>query len=198
MKRLLIVLIALSIGATAQGPTGSGLSPKEVVESVWKRATEGKLLTPEGWNQTSRLLVKHEAFPPRASIRVVSNNWGVDHYTSNGDTAEVDMGYMEAGIIDATLKYSQPPRSRSQKAVVVFHLVYAPTHWTMFASDGQKITGKEERIGPSEWQIQDSIGLPWTTVNTAIRYVLEKREHATDPGIRKNADETLGRLLKLH
>jgi hypothetical protein len=35
-------------------------------------------------------------------------------------------------------------------------------------------------------------------VNTAIRYVLEKREKATDPVIRKNADETLARLLKLH
>ena len=199
MKRLLIALIAFSlIRATAQSPTGSGLSPKDVVERLWKDATEGKLLTPEGWNEASPLFVKHEAFPANSSVQIVSNDWGVDHFSVSGDTAEVDMGYAEAGIVDATLKYSPPPRTRSQKTAMVFHLVFAPTHWTMFKSDGKEITGKEERTGPMEWQIQEPVCLPWTTVNTAIRYVLEKRENATDPAIRKNADETLGRLLKLH
>jgi hypothetical protein len=73
---------------------------------------------------------------------------------------------------------------------MVFHLVFALAHWTMFKSDRKEITGKEERRGPMEWQIQEPVSLPWTTVNTAIRYVLEKRENATDPAIRKNAEET--------
>jgi hypothetical protein len=49
-----------------------------------------------------------------------------------------------------------------------------------------------------EWQIQEPADPPWTMVNTAIRYVLEKRKKAIDPAIRKNTDETLRRLLKLH
>jgi hypothetical protein len=81
---------------------------------------------------------------------------------------------------------------------MVYHLVFAATHWTMFKSDGKALTAKEERPGPEEWQIKGPVGLPWTTVNTAIRYVLEKREKATDPLIRMNGDETLARLLKLH
>jgi hypothetical protein len=131
-------------------------------------------------------------------VRIVSNNWGVEHSSVSNATAEVDMEYTDAGTVDASLKYSPPPRTGSYKTATVFHLVFVPTHWTMFKSDGKTITGKEERTGPFEWQIQEPVGLPWTTVNTAIRYVLEKREEATDPVIRKNADETLPRLLKLH
>ncbi len=198
MKRLLIVLIMCSIvGATAQSPMGSGLSPKDVVERLWKEATEGKLLTPDGWSQTSRFFVQHNAFPANGSLRIVSNYWGVDHSSVSNDTAEVDMEYADAGTVDASLMYSPPRSSGSYKTAMVFHLVFAPTHWTMFKSDGKVITGKEERTGPMEWQIQDAAGLPWTTVNTAIRYVLEKREKSTDPVIRKNADETIARLLML-
>jgi hypothetical protein len=41
-------------------------------------------------------------------------------------------------------------------------------------------------------------GSPWTTVNTAIRYVPEMRTKTADPGIEKNADQTLAELMKLH
>jgi len=37
----------------------------------------------------------------------------------------------------------------------------------------------------------------WTTLNTAIRYVLEKRKAMSDPIARKNADQTLSKLLKM-
>jgi hypothetical protein len=69
-----------------------------------------------------------------------------------------------------------------------------PTPFPVFQADGKG----EERPGSVEWQIREPMGLPWTTVNTAIRYVLEKREKATDSAIRKNADETIARLLKWH
>jgi hypothetical protein len=63
MKRLLIALIVSSlVGATAHSLMGSGLSPKEVVEQLWKEGTEGELLTPAGWNKASRLFVKHDTF----------------------------------------------------------------------------------------------------------------------------------------
>jgi hypothetical protein len=39
---------------------------------------------------------------------------------------------------------------------------------------------------------------PATLLNTAVRYVLERRERSKDPVIIKNADETLSHLLKLH
>jgi hypothetical protein len=100
--------------------------------------------------------------------------------------------------VDASLRYTPPPKTEFYKTAVVYHLILAPTHWTMFKADGKVITGTEERTGPDEWQIQEPAGLPWTTVNTAVRYVLERRERSKDQVIRKNADETLSRLLKLH
>jgi hypothetical protein len=50
--------------------------------------------------------------------------------------------------------------------------------------------------GPRAWQIEGPQGAPWTTVNTAIRYVLEMRAKAKDPQIKRNADDTIGQLLK--
>ena len=52
--------------------------------------------------------------------------------------------------------------------------------------------------GPAAWQIEKTPALAWTTVNTAIRYVLEMRIKTNDPSIKKNADETLEKLLKRH
>jgi hypothetical protein len=48
------------------------------------------------------------------------------------------------------------------------------------------------------WKVKGSPGDPWTTVNTAIRYALEMREKATHPAIKKNADQTIAKLLRLH
>jgi len=148
--------------------------------------------------ESSRLFVQHDPFPTNGAVRIVSNGWGVDHSAVSNDTAEVDMEYADAGTIDASLSYSPPPRSEAYKTALVFHLVLAPTHWTMFRTDGKAITSKEERTGPTEWQIEEPAGLPWTTVNTAIRYVLEMRDKSTDPVIERNADDTLAKLLKLH
>ena len=199
MKRLFIVLVAvLALRVSAQSPLGSGLSPTSLVERLWKEATEGELLTPDGWNRASRFFVHHDTFAENSVLRVVSNNWGIEHSSVHNDSAEVVLEYWEAGTVDASLRYTPPTKTDFYKNAVVYHLILAPTHWTMFKSDGKVITGKEERTGPDEWQIKEPTGLPWTTVNTAVRYVLEKREKSKDPVIRKNADETLARLLKLH
>ena len=137
-------------------------------------------------------------FPGNNTIRVVSNDWAVGPSSVSNDTAEVDVGYTDAESVDSSLRYSAPPKTSAYKTAIVFHLVFAPTKLTMFKSDGKTITGKEEREGPTEWQIKEPAGTPWTTVNTAIQYVLEKREKSTDPAIRRNADATLAQLLHLH
>jgi hypothetical protein len=194
MNRLLIALIACSvIGAAAQSQLGPD-SPRDVVDQVWKRATEGELLRADGWSHASQFYLQHDDFPVNSPVRIVSNYWGVEHSSVSNNTAEVDLAYTDAGTVDASLKYSPPPRAKYCKTGLIFRLVFAPTHRTMIKSDGTR----EERPSYPDWQIKEPIGLPWTTVNTAIRYVLEKREKTTDPVIRKNADETLARLLKWH
>jgi hypothetical protein len=203
MKRLLIfallaVLDALAASGQAQAPTLSGISPRERVEQIWKLATEGELLTPEGWRRYSGFLLHPEPPPGNKVIRVVSNYWGVQAVLAKGSDMEVTVDYAEAGQIDSKLRYTPPPPTPFAGTGLIYHFVLAPTHWTMLMSDGKVVTGKEERTGPADWYITGSPGLPWTTVNTAIRYVLEMRQKTTDPVVKKNADQTLAKLMKLH
>jgi len=81
------------------------------------------------------------------------------------------------------------------KTGFLYHLVGVPAYSTMYSSDG-KVSKKP--VGARFWQIQGPPGAPWTTVNTAIRYVLEMRAKTADPVIKKNADQTLAELMKLH
>jgi hypothetical protein len=145
-----------------------------------------------------RLFLHPNPPPGNKVVRVVSNSWGVEAVLTKGSETEVTVDYAEAGQIDSELRYTPPPTTPFFKTGLIFHLVLAPTHSTMLKSDGKVVTEKEERAGPMEWQIADSQGQPWTTVNTAIRYVLETRHKATDPVIKKNADQTLAKLMKLH
>jgi len=195
---LLAVLDVLGVSGQAQAPTLSGISPREIVEQIWKLATEGELLTPEGWRRYSGLFLHPEPPPGNKVIRIVSNAWGVEGALAKGSDMEVVVDYAEAGQIDSKLRYTPPPPTTSFKTGLIYHFVLAPTHWTMLMSDGKVVTGKEERTGPPDWHITGSQGPPWTTVNTAIRYVLEMRQKTTDPLIKKNADQTLAKLMKLH
>jgi hypothetical protein len=186
---------------SAQQPplVASGISPKEATEQLWTMATRGELLTPEGWDKASRSFFMHPASAPENKVVfVVSNYWGPPSEQIKGDKADVTVGFGDAGKIDSALRYLPPQPTRAIKTGMLYHFVLAPTHWTMFKSDGKAITGKEEKSGPVTWQIDDPPGPPWTTVNTAIRYVLEIRNKTTDPVIKKNADETLLKLLRLH
>lgn len=61
-------------------------------------------------------------------------------------------------------------------------------------------TDKEAKANSSEWLIDGSQGLfpnlRWTTINAAIRYVLETRARTSDPVIKQNAERTLAILLR--
>jgi hypothetical protein len=105
----------------------------------------------------------------------------------------VETGYIDMGKIDSSLRYT-PPKTEFVETGFLYHLVAVPAYSN--GSDGKLVDKKP--IGSRLWQIQGSPRPPWTTVNTAIRYVLEMRNKTTDPAIKKNADQTLAELMKLH
>jgi hypothetical protein len=211
-KRLLKLLTILAFTAIAVGAQviRKEWSPQEVVDQVWRLATEGELLTPKGWDKTVRgffvyprpaLGDKVALIPPRGAnvIQVVSNDWGVTSCTTQGTTAKVVVEYYDAGTIDSMLRYTRgkepPPIGKSESS---FTLVFAPGHWETYRSDGTTLEVSEVKASPSAWRIESPQGPPWTTVNTAIRYVLEAREKTQDPTVKKNADRTLTELLRFH
>ena len=219
MKRALICVffVGCSISAAARCISNtekpgedSVKSPQQVVEELWKVATQGTLLTPEGWDKTARSFadyplpapgstVTNDAHRSKKPILVTSNDWGVLSCTITGNSAEVVVEYYDVGRIDPSLLYSPGKDSGPMgKTALLFTLVFAPVRYLSFRSEGNVLKVDKIMTGPAAWQIEKTPALPWTTVNTAIRYVLEMRAKSHDPSIRKNADEALEKLLKRH
>ena len=199
---LFIFVVALSAQATQPVDTAEepieGRSRTEVVDELWRIATEGGLLTPEGWSEACKLYTNPVPFPGDKVISVMSNSWGLasEHrLKDNGVT--VELGYTDMGKIDSSLRFAPSPKAEFMKTALSYHVIAVPAFYWVTGADG-KTPVEKKFVGYRVWQIQGSPGLPWTTVNTAIRYVLEQREKTTDPAIRRNADATLAQLLRLH
>jgi hypothetical protein len=171
-------------------------SAREVVERLWSMATEDELLKPEGVSRASSLFAQPSPSPRTKSFRVISNSYWVDRPRIDGTSAKVAVEYEDVGSIDSTLRFTPAPPSRYLKTSIDYELVFAPSHSKMFAADGKTLL--REVAGHPEWQINGSQQTPWTTVNTAIRYVLESRGKTTDSMVKKNADKTIAALLRYH
>lgn len=175
-----------------------GRAPTQVVDEVWRMATRGEFLTPEGWRFASGFFTEPRAFPGNEKILVVSNDWGPAYeMRSDGSSKEVAVGYWDAGSVDAKLRYTPPAKTDAVKTAVAYTLVTVPSYLMIYGPDGKTLVEKRP-TGSRVWVIQGSQNRPVTTVNTAIRYVLEMREKTTDLASKENANETLAQLLKLH
>jgi hypothetical protein len=175
-----------------------GRAPNEVVDEIWRMATQGQLLTPGGWHIAAGFFTDPRPFPANEKILVVSNHWGPAYQTSSdGHTAQVALGYFDAGTIDAKLRYSPPPKTDFIKTAFGYTLVTVPSYLMMYGPDGKTLVEKRP-TGALVWVIKGAQRPPATTVNTAIRYVLEMRQKTTNQIIKANANQTLAQLLKLH
>ncbi len=203
MKRIIFVALFFVIClplAIPQAKEIQGKVPKELADELWTAATRGELLSRQGWTHASqRFFTKPTAFPGTKAIRVVSNSWGPAYQLRGTEDAAADVlvGYLDVGGIDSALRYVPPLKTDAIKTAALYHFVTVEIYNTMYGPDGKTIVSRRA-TGLRAWQIEGRPGPPWTTVNTAIRYVLEMRARTSDPIVRKNADETLSRLLQLH
>jgi hypothetical protein len=184
---------------TAQNLRVGSKAPQEIIQQLWMDATAGALFTDYGINEASGLFQHPEDAGRNKPLRVYSNYWAVWPQRIKGDTAEVEVGYEPLGEIDAKLRFKPAPADGPciTKYGILYHLSLVPTYFTVFLTDGKKTTGMQKKpTGEVAWQITDPRDFRWTTVNTAIRYVLEKRQKTKDPVIRANADKTVTVLLK--
>lgn len=197
----IIILAGLLFSQTEPGLTSKdesiqGRSPIELVDEMWRMATQGVLLKQEGWSKLGELFGKAVPFTGNKKILVVSNDWGPPYnYKVTGNHAEVAVGYTDLGRIDSELRYTPPVRTEFVKTAFLYHLSASPAYSTMYSSGGK---AEKKPTGSLAWKIDGSPDIPWTTVNTAIRYVLEERIKTNDPGIKKNADDTISTLLTLN
>jgi hypothetical protein len=173
-----------------------GRAPNEVVDEIWRMATQGQLLTPEGWRIAGGFFTEPRPFPANEKILVVCNEWGPAYEMRPvGDGKEIAVGYWDAGTIDAKLRYTPPPKTEFVKTAFAYTLVTTPSYMMMYGPGGKTLV-EERPSGSRVWLIKGAQSQPITTVNTAIRYVLERREKATDSETKENASQTLIHLLK--
>jgi len=182
----------------AQSQRISADSPEEIIQQLWMNATAGELFTTDGIQRDSGAFAHPEDAAANKPQRVFSNSWAVRPAQIKGDNAEVIVDYQPIGELDSSLRFKPAPDDGCcmKKYGLVFHLARLPTYSIMYESDGKKlIPVKKKTTGDVAWQITDPRDFHWTTVNTAIRYVLEKRNKTTNPVIRANADRTITALL---
>lgn len=195
---LYVVICFLATVSLAQNLRVAGRPPQEIIQQLWMDATSGALFTDYGVNQASGFFLHPEDAARNKPLYVISNYWAVSPPRLKGDTAEVEVGYEPLGDIDAKLRFKPTPDDGPcvTKYIMMYHLALTPTYSTMYPFDGKKLTAAQKKpTGEVAWQITDARNFRWTTVNTAIRYVLEKRGKTTDPAIRNNADRTIKALL---
>jgi hypothetical protein len=199
-KRALFLMILLCCGPLHAGQiTCQKNPPQEVVEDLWRRGATGELLIEKGRKDALSLFVKGAGESATQEVRVFSEYYGVNMTSVDGNHATVQVEYADLGIISSNLTYRPAAQSSDYKTSFEFRLVSTPAHMRIYSPDGRTIVEEKEIPNTAVWQIEESpIVFGWTTVNAAIRYTLEKRSVTKDPQIRKNADETISKLLKLH
>jgi hypothetical protein len=186
---LLSVVVAV---AFFPGPVkASASSPKDVVEQFVKMDVGGARLTPQGWHDADALFVKASEPSQPAVLVVIGRRYAVSEATEKGATGESYFGYEEIGRIGASS----------------LHFAYSRVEWYSFekykvVANSHRASGTDKENtqkldSPSEWKI-DGVqpAETYVTADVAIRYVTQMRDNATDPAVRKNADQALAKLSR--
>lgn len=196
---VLALIVAIACATTASSQTSGCIddAPAKNIELLWAMAARGELLTPEGWHRASGYFAKPNEQHDDKVVEVMSGYYGLNSYSNDGKVATVDMEFTDAGKIDSSLHYTPPKETEAYKTAFRYKLVAGPAYITWYGPDGKTVQ-KKEIPGEKAWLIDSPPPRPWATVNAAIRYVLEMRNKTNDPIIKKNADETLAILLRMH
>jgi hypothetical protein len=191
--------VAVSWGALLHAQTSActELAPRQAIEDLWNRSARGELLTERGWAAAAGFFVQPIKPFNNRLIKVVSNYYGVNSESTTGTKASVQMEFTDEGQIGVDLRYIPPPAQTTYKTSMSYNLVAGPGYTMMYGPDGKTLVEKKELKGVTIWRIEGPPPPPWGTVNSAIRYVLEARSRTKDPALKKNADETLAKLITL-
>jgi hypothetical protein len=192
-KRLSVAALLLVAGSLLAQSGPPEKTPSEVIEGVWSMAASGEILTEHGWKRVSGYFLEQNKSDQKEVI-VMSGYFGLTSVSEKKDVAEVIFECERVGTIDRKLRFTAAPPPKAYKSGIAYRLSPVSRHIIWYDKDGKKVR-VQEVAGTRVWQIDGPPGPRWTTVNTAIRYVLEERKKASDPIVKKNADETIKALM---
>jgi hypothetical protein len=155
-------------------------------------------LTPDKWDQLAQFFV--ETPKPTLDHLEIVDIVGTAA-SADGDTAYAELYTNSLGVLDSSMRLSNYPFARqpldgsSASACfgdyrIDFNLFLSDEHWET-ASDGTV----KELNGPLAWRVE--YFSPLLNLDTAIHYVTQTRDTATNPTVKRNAAETL-RILNYY
>jgi hypothetical protein len=192
---LLVVFTCPVIASLAQPLQSPAKSPKQVVEEFCKFETTGGRLTIEGWNKAAASFLKPTPAPTQKTILVTAKDFSVWDPAFRSDTrADVIVGVTgKIWKIDPQVKFSEYSSPTEVKTSLYYTVVLDNKHWEL-GPNGQ---AAKQVTGSPEWRIEGTNDSIWLTVESAIHYVTDVRNHTSDQTIKKNADRTLVSLKRL-
>ena len=180
-------LLAGTIASTAQ--ILQYREPTEMLVKQYERLrADGALLSPEGWERTSKLFERPKPYPSDSEILLISPPGIIGRDTADGDRARVGTKWGDScGTVDSQLRYKpMMPGVGCIMTEETFSLVFIHhPHAKVQAGD----------VG--EWKIDEAPRVRAADVPAAIKYVEKVREESKDPIIRSNADKTIAALKRL-
>jgi hypothetical protein len=192
-------LVAVLYGTSAAEQTTTK-PPKEVLQEFIKMELQGARLTPEGRSKTAHLLVRASTAPPDP-IDIVSNNFEVPETTVTEDSVKLNLYFPYFyGWLDSSLHFKEalhmaPGNGLIREGINADYALVLTDKHVELGPDRRETKGVR---GVQEWRIENTPSFATITLATAIRYVTEMRDKTADPVTKKNADETLAKLKKLH
>jgi len=166
-------------------------SPKAALLEFCTAETEGKGLTHDGWKQLTAFFVR--PLPWRKDKIHIAKDFVVSDAAIEGSKADLYVEYIDLGELDSSLRYTNDVPGGSIEVRVGYKLVLGNKYWKF--EDGEADT--KEATGRTKWRIDDLHPDQWITVDTAIRFLTDTLDTATDEVIRRNAMRSLAALKRL-
>lgn len=167
-------------------------SAKQILEQFCKLDAEGASLTEEGRAQVSSLLLRPPASPPRKFL--VIKDYAVGPAEVVGTSAKAYVEYIELGVLDSSPRFADLPKPFSPGPIKVRKEYELKLSESYSEAEPNRKTSKTS--GALQWKIERTPSEPRITVDTAIRYVTNLRDHAPDSKGKDRAEAALKSLQR--
>jgi hypothetical protein len=205
MKLSIIFAIGLALAAVIYGQSGAERAatkpPKEGLREFIKMELEGARLTAEGWRKTAHFFVAPSRPLQNRKILVFSDEYEFHEKALTENRAELYIFFRDFyGQLDPKLRF-ELAAAYSPSRVLIKHggsVDYSLVLTSKTPRLNPRVEEPKEGTGPADWKIERMPHDYTISLATAIRYVTEVGDKTTDLTIKKNADETLAKLKRLH
>jgi hypothetical protein len=187
--KTIIAIRSLAKAASQEVSPNRRETPVQIVKQFIKMELDGKQLTSEGAKEIATLFVQPGSLRLE-SIDVVKEIGVGNASIRDENSAKVTTGSFRWGRLDPMTALFRLDPPTGEKSVEDYDLILTDAHHDLGVNVGTN--------GAMGWKISGPSRQPQISVETAIRYVTEMRNQASDAAIKQNAGSALAKLKSLH